>query len=337
MDLVINVEESSTANINFGIMFSGGDEDNAVPDPYTGYLVDGITDYEYASRNVPYQYMMDYKTWKISVGLNTGYRYFTLLGWLGVRSGLSTTLEKITYDDTLYRPFDPEIRAGLERWSFINKLGITIFWDKRDYFLNPTNGFYIAQGVTFAGGFLFGQREYIRTDSTVEGFLTLFDLRVTDKWSFKMVLAAHSSLSFIFPQFGQKEPITVPTDLLYVDGMIIARGWPLERDKKALWDNRLELRLPIAERFLWWVFFLDGVAAYDEIDLMTPLKLADFYFSLGGGIRFTIPQFPIRLYLAQRFRFNEAKRGFERLEEEGALPLFGLSLNFVISLGGDMF
>ncbi len=424
MDLVINVEEGNTANINFGIMFAGGDypisgmlkweeknflgkgqslginaelstlrqlislsfeepwlldrrllggvsfsfehaivpnvaqdslfpifggdEDNAVPDPYLGYLVDpdtglpstaadAITDYEYAlnqGESIPDQYLMDYTVWKFSLGFNTGYRYFTPLGWLGIRSGISTSLEQITYDADLFRPFDPVVREGNDAWKNVNKLGVTLYWDKRDFFLNPSKGFYIAQGATFAVGFPLGTREYIRTDSTLEGFLTLVDVPAGENWDFKLVLAAHSSWSFIFPQFWREDAIAITNDLLYVDGWNIARGWPLERDLKALWDNRLELRMPIAEQLLWWVFFFDGVVATPEIDDLKGMSLDDFRFSIGGGLRFTIPQFPIRLYLAKRFYRDEVD-GWQW--GTGDLPFFGTTVEFVISLGGDTF
>ena len=424
MDLVINVEEGNTANINFGIMFAGGDypisgmlkweennflgkgqslginaelstlrqlislsfeepwlldrrwlggvslsfehaivpnvaqdslfpifggdEDNAVPDPYLGYLVDpdtglpstaadAITDYEYAINqgdSIPDQYLMDYTVWKFSLGFTTGYRYFTPLGWLGIRSGISTSLEQITYDADLFRPFDPVVREGNDAWKNVNKLGVTLYWDKRDFFLNPSKGFYIAQGATFAVGFPLGTREYIRTDSTLEGFLTLVDVPVGENWDFKLVLAAHSSWSFIFPQFWREDAIAITNDLLYVDGWNIARGWPLERDLKALWDNRLELRMPIAEQLLWWVFFFDGVVATPEIDDLKGMSLDDFRFSIGGGLRFTIPQFPIRLYLAKRFYRDEVD-GWQW--GTGDLPFLGTTVEFVISLGGDTF
>lgn len=423
MDLVINLEEGSTANINFGVTFAGGDypisgmlkwaennflgrgqnlgvnlelsnlrqlvslsfeepwlfgkrwlagasfsfehaivpnvyqdvlfpifegtETTSVPDPFYGYTVDpatgvpstaadAITDFEYAIRQgetVPEQYTMDYTLWKFSLGVNTGYRYFTPVGWLGVRSGVSTGLERITYDANLYRPFDPVIREGHDVWKNVNKLGVTLYWDKRDYFLNPSKGFYIAQGLTFAVGLPIGTREYIRADSTLEGFLTLLELQATDTWKFKIVLGAHSSLALILPQLWRAEPIAITSDLLYIDGWNIARGWPLERDKKALWDNRLELRIPISEQVLWWVFFMDAVAGYSEIEQMSTMSLDDFYFSFGAGLRFSIPQFPIRLYLAKRFKTNQGQVEWQ----VGDLPLFGVTVDFVISLGGDTF
>jgi outer membrane protein insertion porin family len=423
MDLVLNVEEGSTANINFGVTFSGGDypisgvlkwsennflgrgqavgvnleisnlrqlaalnftepwlfgkrwsggvnlsfehalvpniyqdvlgpvfngdEDNAVPDPFDGHLVDpdtgapsgdadAITDYEYAINNgyaIPDQYTMDYTTWKLAVGLESGYRYFTPLGWLGVRGGLSTALERVEYDPSLYRPFDPVIRSGQGIWQNVNKLGLTLFWDKRDYFLNPSKGFYLAQGVTFAAGFPLGRREYIRTDSTVEGFLSLVNWQATENWKLRLILAGHSSVHFILPQLWNDQALTITNDRLYIDGWNIARGWPLERDLFALWDNRLELRMPISEQLLWGVFFFDAVTGYEQASGLRDLQLDDFRFSFGGGIRFSIPQFPIRLYLAKRFRTVNGQVQWQ----DGDLPFFGTTVDFVISLGGDTF
>jgi hypothetical protein len=51
-------------------------------------------------------------------------------------------------------------------------------------------------------------------------------------------------------------------------------------------------------------------------------------------LRFTIPQFPIRLYLAKRFYRDEVD-GWQW--GTGDLPFFGTTVEFVISLGGDTF
>jgi outer membrane protein insertion porin family len=295
---------------------------------------------------------MDYVLWDVSLGLTAGYRFSTPVGWLGIRSGISTSLQQITYDETLFRPFDPDLRAGQGNWQNVNKLGVTLYWDNRDYFLNPSKGFYIGQGITLALGLPWNTREYIRTDSTLEGFLTLVDVPVFENWNFKLVLAAHSSWSFILPQFWRwKEDWlygaqTIINDELYIDGWNIARGWPLERELKALWDNRLELRMPIAEQLVWGVFFLDGAVGAKEIrDPFNPQSLDslkgkaasgdwlldDFYFSFGFGVRFTIPQFPIRLYFAKRFRYGSGGFDWVRLDGE-AEPW-----QFVISLASDTF
>jgi outer membrane protein insertion porin family len=324
----LSVEHAQVPNIQQDMMYpDNGDEADAAPDPYPTY--EAWQDALAAGESIPEQYLMEYTLWDVSLGFSMGYRYFTPLGWLGFRSGISTSLEQISYDPDLYRPFDATLRETNNKWSNINKLAITLFWDKRDYFLNPSKGYYVAQGVTFAAGFPLGTRQYIRTDSTIEGFATLLDLPVAEDRHFKMVLAAHSALSLILPQ----NAVAITNDLLYVDGWNVARGWPLETDKRVLWDNRLELRLPISRQVLWWTFFLDGVTAYDQLSGLSEMQLHDFLFSVGGGLRFTIPQFPIRLYLAHRFQWDDEAKWFK--PEHG--DLFKGSMDFVISLGGDTF
>lgn len=63
------------------------------------------------------------------------------------------------------------------------------------------------------------------------------------------------------------------------------------------------------------------------------MKIDDFLFGFGAGIRFSIPQFPIRLYLAKRFKTENGRVVWQ----DGDFPLFGTSLDFVISIGGDAF
>ena len=66
------------------------------------------------------------------------------------------------------------------------------------------------------------------------------------------------------------------------------------------------------------------------------MNLNDFYLSTGFGIRFSIPQFPIRLYLAKGFQI---KNGVvvPKPPSLGGLSIGGFSFSFVISLGGNVF
>jgi len=48
-------------------------------------------------------------------------------------------------------------------------------------------------------------------------------------------------------------------------------------------------------------------------------------FSYGGGIRFTLPQFPIRLSLVKRFRIIDDEIEWQR----GAIP--GIDMDIVMS------
>ena len=199
--------------------------------------------------------------------------------------------------------------------------------------MNPQNGFYLGQGLGFTGGILGGNKHFIRTDTKGEAFLTLLSIPVFENWDFKLVAAAHSAMLFVLPQFGKGQVYADSSDLLYIDGMSVARGWYPLSYGKALWDNRFELRLPVAEQMLWGVLFFDAAALWNEISDMGSIGVDDFYFSVGTGLRFTIPQFPIRLYLSQGFQIKEGRF----VLKQGDLPVGALAFDFVISFGGDTF
>lgn len=290
---------------------------------------DLVTDYVYAGglASIPNQYLMSYTDWSIGLGGTTGYRFRTPIGSLSLSTQLSSSLNWVGYEPTQFRPFESELRANLRTWQLINKWSLRGVLDRRfGQVLSPSNGYVFSQGLTFTGGFLFGDRHYIRTDTTAEGYVTLFDIPASDVWNWKLVLAAHSDISFILPTFWAPEPYhrrpldeddnlhpldatkspLAGTDLLATNGMFIARGWDPVTGGEALWNNWLELRMPIFESVLWLDSFFDAVALWEDPAEIVPLGIEDVLFGFGAGIRFTIPQFPIRLYLAKRFKFDGA-------------------------------
>jgi outer membrane protein insertion porin family len=75
-----------------------------------------------------------------------------------------------------------------------------------------------------------------------------------------------------------------------------------------MWSSNLELRMPIATGIFALDFFADAVAIKENPKQMfESLTLDDFYFSFGPGLRFSIPQFPIRMLLANTFKFNNGQ------------------------------
>ena len=358
--------------------FDAEDAD-AVPDPFTGEYVfsedttyngtdyeegdpfpvadpsgeqiaeyDLVTDYEQAggvTAAIPEEYLMQYTEWGLSLGGNTGYRFPTQLGRVNVGTGLRTSLDYITYDPNLYRPFDAEVRDNFERWQFVNSWSLNSSLDTRDLIISPSSGYYLSQRVTFTGGFLFGVRHFIRTDSRGQFFQTLWDVPVFANWNLKMVLALNSEISFIFPQFyvpdeyaDRPQPVATTSNLLFIDGMFNARGWDRRVDGEALWYNWLEFRMPLAERVIWWDQFVDAAALWQDRDSIGELGIENMLFSLGTGFRFVIPQFPIRIYLAKRFKITEA--GDLEWQTGG---LFnpnnepGRGMEFVFSIGTELF
>ena len=300
--------------------------DDDVPDPFTSpeEYDDAL---ESGDLNVPYYSTMQYDSIDISLGFTASRYVRTTLGRLGVNSGLSSTITYVWYDSDIYRPYSELVRDNLHEWKLVNTWATTFYWDNRDIYYNPTRGHYLSQYFGLTGGPLMGSRDYIKLTTRADFYHTLFSVPLREKFDLAMVLAAHSEMSFILPQINGRLEATTK-DMLTIDGMTIGRGWDDSYDYRSLWSNTLELRVPIVRQFIWWAFFFDAVGAWAEPGGPASMSIEDFYFSYGGGLRFTIPGMPIRLYLAQPFRIMDGKIEME----PGDIPLGPLELSFVISI-----
>jgi len=306
-DLTVSHATRSTA-INNGITgpIFNGDEDWAFPDGFFDY-----DSYEDASK-IPYdEYLMDYQQWYISLGLFSTYRWSTMAGTLGTGGGIRTGFINNSYDDNI-RPFDPVIRKRNGVWTPVNSIWALVYLDNRDLFYDPSGGYYASQRFSFRGFIPFELEHYIRSDTKAEVFFTLFNIPVTDTWNFKMVLGVHSGLSFILPKPTMKEPVIEDANKLFIDGMFVGRGWYNERNNRgfALWENWVELRMPLVQNLLAFDLFFDADLAsgtYSKTTVLpneffSKLDAEHWRFSMGGGFRFTIAQFPFRFLLAKRFK-----------------------------------
>jgi outer membrane protein insertion porin family len=260
---------------------------------------------------------MNYVQWYLSIGFSTGYRWYTSLGNLSVGGGIRNGLIQNSYDNHIYRPFDPALREGNNKWRPINSVWFTTSLDQRDLYYDPSRGYYLYERFGIYG--LLGDLErehYLRNDNKLQFYLTLFDIPVTEKWNFKSVLALHTGLSFIFKQPGRDMDSPIPTiedtNKLSVDGMFVGRGWSSEYRNKglSLWENWAELRFPIVPGLLALDFFFDAAGVEDvqgyyfgtNNEGERNFTIDNMRFSFGGGLRFTMPQFPLRFSLAKRFR-----------------------------------
>ena len=324
--------------------------DQVVPDPYDGHWVyasgdnagqafpgeptadqisngDVLTDYDYAVENgvsIADAYLMDYNSYTMSLSGNGGYTFILPFGRLSLGTGLSTALSYLTYDPSLYRPFDKDIRDSLNQLSLTDKIWITGSLDTRDLIYSPTKGFLLKETLTYTGGLLFGNRHYIKTTTDADAYLQLFNVPVGESWNFSTVMGLHGQFSMILPQFGYfdtnedgtrdtwtTDTIATRSDLLYYDGMFIARGWGTNYDNKALLDVVLDFTTPLSPGLLSWNTFLSGTAVWDEPADLTSMSLDDYYFSLGTGAQIDIPSFPISFFLVKRGKFEN---GVFRLE-----------------------
>ncbi|MDR2072394.1 MAG: outer membrane protein assembly factor BamA [Spirochaetaceae bacterium] len=280
-----------------------GNESEAFPDGFYDY-----DSYVKASKIPADEFLMEYQQWYISLGLSATYRWNFKPGTFGTGGGIRTGIINNTYDDMI-RPFDPVIRERNGEWTPVNSIWTVIFLDDRDLSYDPSSGYYGSQRFSFHGFFPVELEHYIRSDTKTEVFFTLIDIP-GDKWSFKTILALHSGLSFILPQFGEDDPIIEDANKLYIDGMFIGRGWYDERMTRgfALWENWAELRFPLFPGILAFDLFFDADVVKDTPkNFFNNLSISDWRFSLGGGFRFTIAQFPFRFLLAKRFKIVDGR------------------------------
>ena len=294
-----------------------GNEPYAFPDGFSSFE-------EYrAIGNPAREYLMSYDQLYLSIGFSTGYRWVTPLGIIGTNGGFRFGWVYNTYDNIL-RPFDPTLRARNYNWTPRNLFWLSFSLDQRDIFYDPSRGYYFSQRGGLYGFFNNEVEHYVRTDSKFQVFHTLFDFSVnwSDSWTFKCVLAFHAGLSLVMPQpWRDQNAAQIPIEeasKLAIDGMFVGRGWGNEEYRRKgllLLDSWVELRFPVVRGILAFDLFLDmaGVESKEGYYFRkddqgnSNFTLNNLRFSYGGGLRFTIPQFPIRLSLAKRFKFVDNK------------------------------
>jgi outer membrane protein insertion porin family len=307
VDLSVSHTQRLTPMDNIAPFFYGN-ETYAYPDGFDSY-----EEFENSS-SYPSEFLMRYNQWYFSLGLSTGYRWNTFLGILSTGVGVRGGIILNTYDADLYRPLDYTIRRDNNRPTPANSFWTSVSLDQRDIYYDPSKGYFGSQRFGIYGILPMEREKYIRSDTKAEYFHTLVNLPVGEHWSFKIIAGVHSGLSFIFKQPGQDMPIIENANKLAVDGMFVARGWTSDYRIKglALWDNWAEIRIPLVPGVLAWDFFIDaaGVSPTPK-EFFTGFDPDIMRYSLGGGLRFTIPQFPLRFSFAKRFKTVDGKVHWE--------------------------
>lgn len=293
-----------------------GQADEAFPLGYDSYQA-----YKAANFASPgSQYLMDYDQYRISIGYSTGYTFQFIAGNLSLGAGLSIGLNRAVFDDG-YDPFEHLIYLYGQRMQFSNKLTLSFTWDGRDYVSNTTSGYVIGQQITYAGGFMFGLSNYIKSTTTAAGYLTLFTIP-TEKRDINGVLSLNTTLSFMLPQYYKKHGDSTwgwhPAsdgatryEMLYLDGMTMARGFNAIFDKSFLWDTMLEFAIPVVQDLLWAEAFTSASAVTKDLKDLEKFSNISWYFSTGVGVKLKIPGFPLGLYLVKNYKVVDGTFSWE--------------------------
>ena len=371
IDVILNVEEQSTASIQFGVTFSGVSDADSFPlslfvqwqernlagrgnelsvnataatDKQTiqlGYAENWFLGhpltvgfdlafthkslFDYQDVVFPYgpfksraefeqnkdlanAYRMRYDRMETTFGIHTGYRWYPRYCTITLRGGINFSLGKNFYNTALYRAADPTVRRQQAQWRLSNSFWTRLSFDGRDLAYDPGKGWFLSEQVSFFGLIPKAEDEYFfRSESKAEAYFTLVNHPVSEIWNLKFVLAFYSGFSFQLPM---PNSIISESSKLGIDGMFTGRGWMTlggTGKGNVLLNHWIEFRWPLAHGILSFDFFLDSAAVKKNLTDLKTLSINDYYFSFGPGLRFVIPQFPLRLMFANTFKAENGK------------------------------
>ena len=166
----------------------------------------------------------------------------------------------------------------------------------------------MSEQVSFFGIIPKLEDEYFfRSETKAEAYITLVNYPVSEIWNLKFVLAFYTGFSFQIPM---PNSLIGDSSKLAIDGMFTGRGWmTLGSSGKGnvLLNHWVEFRWPLAHGILSFDFFADAAAVKKDLADLKTFKIDDYYFSFGPGLRFVIPQFPLRLMFANTFKAENGK------------------------------
>lgn len=272
-------------------------------------------------------YLMDYDEFSTNFAFGLGRRWFPNFAIISTNAGISIDLFKNFYDANSFIPYEEKIRSAYESIGVTNSVYTSISFDDRDIFYDASKGWFASQRLSWTGLIPSIETDFfLRSDSKFEFYFTLLDAPVTDIWNLKFVFFAYSGLSFLVPTSNSN--VSYNSKLL-VDGMFNGRGWNNVRDNRgnSLWSTNFELRFPVAPGVLSIDAFYDIAAVKDNLYDFKNLSQDDFYHSFGGGLRISVPQFPLKFLWSFPFKYE---KGDFQWKNDTQFPVeFVLSFNLV--------
>ncbi len=258
------------------------------------------------------KYFMKYTDWSTTLSNGISRRWTPDYAVLTLAGGFATSLQRNIFDETVNVPVESSISSYANRWGISNSIFASFSVDNRDMNYDPTKGWFASERIAWYGIIPQLEKEfYVRSDTKLEGYLKLLDIPVSESWHFKLVLAGYTGLSAIIPVKNGANA----KNSIYINGLLDGRGWGdagSDGYGQAMLSNKLELRIPIVPGVLGVDAFWDAAAVKPRLQDLSDLKLEDFYFSYGPGIRFLIPQLPLHLMFAWRYRIEDGTPKFAK-------------------------
>ena len=289
-----------------GKNYKAGDLFPAVPTDKEIKNLDLKTDQEYADFKVVDESYMNYDEFTLGVSSGMGYSFITdYLKKVSFYGGLALDWTYIKYDEGANRPFSIETIDSNKRWNFIPRVNLETRIDGRDIYFSPTKGHYFRNTSTFVMG---KNRKYFKNESKLDFYFKLADIQAFSNWTWKLVLRLGSDVTFTSPLGNVFKP---GSEAMMTDGMRNARGW-FGLPAQFIWTSKVEFRMPIMEKFVWFDIFFDAMFAAPKLTDLNIKK--DWYFTAGFGFRSSMPQLPLGLYFGKLFYLD--KNGNAKLHED---------------------
>lgn len=250
-------------------------------------------------------YYMQYEAWTTSLNSSVGRRFTYDWATLTLSAGITNVLKDYVYDEALFTPLDSQICEYANKLGLINSLWAKASLDGRDINYDPNKGWFVSEQVAWFGLTPWETDFYARFDTHLEGYVTLFNIQMSEKYAFKMIFAALSTFTVQLPAPGSG---VSDSNKLYIDGMFNARGWTNVYNTvkgRAMWSNSLELRVPAVPGILAVDGFFDACVIKDSAENMFGnVTWDDVYFSFGPDVRVLMPQFPMRFMFCNTFQIG---------------------------------
>lgn len=242
---------------------------------------------------------MSYNNWAGTLSSALSRRWTPNYAIITLAGGLTNSLQYNAYDASLYVPVNTGTSFYENRLGLSNSIFTSISVDNRDLIYEPSKGWFANERLAWYGLLPGVEKEFfMRSDTKLEGYVTLAQFSLSDFWTYKLVLAGYTGVSLVLPTDGSG---LSDTNKLYIDGMLNGRGWSdIYKASRGQFmvSNKLELRFPLIPNIIGATGFFDF--AYTKPTLKENLLPAadEWYFSWGPGVRFLIQQFPLHILFA---------------------------------------
>jgi outer membrane protein insertion porin family len=202
---------------------------------------------------------------------------------------------------------------GEEGKSVTSSVGVTLARDTRDFFFDPREGGRTAVLVDYAGTFLGGNNDFVKTVLDASRFFPL-------KWD--VVFSLHGRAGYAGGIQGDELPLG---ERFFVGGINTVRGFEFgtagpckdDEDKTVRCDQgeivggnkelifNAELIIPlVTEARVKGVFFFDAGRAFDNDE---SIRFSELRYGAGFGIRWISPIGPLRLELGYNLDREEGE------------------------------